>query len=588
MNFNGMKVSSRLALAFGAVLTVVIVTSAFTIDKLAGIEQSLEHVVLVNNEKVALNNNMISSTHVVARVMRTIVLMEDKAEMDAEMPKVAKARELYDQAWGKLTKMPPSGEAGMTLRQDIAKAGESARLLNNKVIELGLANKAQEATTLMLKEAGPATTKWQDLLEQNVVLQEQGNKAEFEEAQKYYQQTRNSLIAAGAISILLSALAGWLVTRSITRQLGGEPGDATHLAQAVAEGNLTTAVVLRIGDSNSLMAQLKTMQERLVGVVGGVRTGSESLSLASAEIAQGNQDLSSRTESQASALQETAASMEQLSSTVKQNADNARQANQLAMNASLVATKGGDVVAQVVSTMKDINESSRRISDIISVIDGIAFQTNILALNAAVEAARAGEQGRGFAVVATEVRSLAGRSAEAAKQIKSLISASVEQVEAGTTLVDEAGTTMGEVVTAVKRVTDLMGEISTASAEQSAGVTQIGEAVMQMDQVTQQNAALVEEMAAAASALKSQAHDLVESVSAFNIGAAQITVAPIKQVKVRSAVVGEFNGGERRAVPLAKKVGHGHRTPVRSTHQHKAVEGPGEGANASSADWESF
>jgi hypothetical protein len=251
--------------------------------------------------------------------------------------------------------------------------------------------------------------------------------------------------------------------------------------------------------------------------VRSVRQGSESVSTASAEIAQGNNDLSARTESQASSLEETAASMEQLSATVKQNAHSAREANQLAANASLVAQNGGEVVGQVVHTMRDINESSRRIADIISVIDGIAFQTNILALNAAVEAARAGEQGRGFAVVASEVRALAGRSAEAAREIKSLISASVEKVEQGTSLVDTAGTTMTEVVSSIRRVTDLMGEIDSASNEQAMGVAQVGEAVSQMDQVTQQNAALVEEMAAAASSLKMQAQELVQTVAVFKL-----------------------------------------------------------------------
>ena len=261
------------------------------------------------------------------------------------------------------------------------------------------------------------------------------------------------------------------------------------------------------------------MQTALIGVVGNVRQGAEGVSTASAEIASGNNDLSARTEQQASALEETAASMEELGSTVKQNAENARQANQLALSASEVAVRGGEVVGQVVETMKGINESSQKIADIISVIDGIAFQTNILALNAAVEAARAGEQGRGFAVVASEVRSLAGRSAEAAKEIKGLIHASVERVEHGTALVDQAGTTMSEVVSSIKRVTDIMGEISAASNEQAAGVAQIGEAVQQMDQATQQNAALVEEMAAAASSLKSQAGDLVDTVRVFKLDA---------------------------------------------------------------------
>jgi len=290
------------------------------------------------------------------------------------------------------------------------------------------------------------------------------------------------------------------------------------VASRIAQGDLSGRIVARANDEvGRLMISLEEMQTSLVKTVFSVRQGAEGVSTASAEIASGNHDLSARTESQASALEETAASMEELSATVKQNADSARQANQLAMSASSVATEGGEVVAQVVETMKGISDGSTKMADIISAIEGIAFQTNILALNAAVEAARAGEQGRGFAVVASEVRSLAGRSADAAKEIKSLIIASVERVGQGAALVDQAGATMTNVVSAIKRVTDLMGEISAASNEQAAGVAQVGEAVMQMDQVTQQNAALVEEMAAAASSLKSQAQELVQTVAVFKL-----------------------------------------------------------------------
>ncbi|MFZ4624832.1 MAG: methyl-accepting chemotaxis protein [Rhodoferax sp.] len=322
-----------------------------------------------------------------------------------------------------------------------------------------------------------------------------------------------------ALGGLLLVAFSMLVSRSITGQLGMELSEAMTAARRVAAGDLTKIQASGSHVPDSLAGALDTMMTTLVATVTHVRQGAEAVASASTQIAQGNQDLSSRTESQASALEQTAASMEELSATVKQNADNAAQANQLAMNASTVAVAGGEVVAQVVETMKGINDASRRISDIISVIDGIAFQTNILALNAAVEAARAGEQGRGFAVVASEVRSLAGRSADAAKEIKGLINTSVERVEQGTALVDRAGSTMTEVVTSIKRVTDIMGAISAASSEQSLGVSQVGEAVTQMDQVTQQNAALVEEMAAAASSLKSQAQDLVGTVAMFKLDA---------------------------------------------------------------------
>ncbi len=328
-------------------------------------------------------------------------------------------------------------------------------------------------------------------------------------------------VIALVLGLLVVALGGatvaWRVSRSITRQLGGEPGDAVATAKAMALGDLSTRFAVRDGDGTSLMDALNEMQASLIDVVSRVREGSQTVASASAEIAQSNLDLSARTEHQASALQETSAAMEQLGATVRQNADNALEADQLATNAKRVATAGGDVVLRVVATMKGINDSSKRIADILGVIDSIAFQTNILALNAAVEAARAGEQGRGFAVVASEVRSLAQRSADAAKEIKSLISASVGRVEQGSLLVDEAGSTMEEVVSAIQRVTGIMGDISTASNEQSTGVAQIGEAVTQLDQATQQNAALVEQSAASAENLKAMADQLVDAVAVFKL-----------------------------------------------------------------------
>jgi methyl-accepting chemotaxis protein len=325
----------------------------------------------------------------------------------------------------------------------------------------------------------------------------------------------SSLIGSLIVALLAVVVIGALVTKVL--------GRLTELSSAMKDvgsgtGDLTHRISVHGRDELAVIGSgFNSFIEKIHSVLAQVRSSAESVSASSAEIAQGNHDLSARTESQASALEQTAASMEQLSATVKQNADSARQANQLAMNASTVAIKGGEVVTQVVDTMRGINEASRKISDIISVIDGIAFQTNILALNAAVEAARAGEQGRGFAVVASEVRSLASRSAAAAKEIKTLINTSVERVEHGSVLVDQAGTTMTEVVSSIRRVTDIMGEISLASNEQSLGVSQVGEAVTQMDQVTQQNAALVEEMAAAASSLKAQAHELVQVVGVFKL-----------------------------------------------------------------------
>jgi methyl-accepting chemotaxis protein-1 (serine sensor receptor) len=344
---------------------------------------------------------------------------------------------------------------------------------------------------------------------------------------------------AVSISAILGGLGiaialGYFMIRSLYRQLGGEPSEVLAITTAVAQGDLTTAIAVPASAPDSVMAGMARMQHALQIMVGTVREGSESVASGSTQIASGSGDLSSRTERQASALEQTAASMEQLSATVRQNADSAREAYRLSNVASGVARKGGDVVAQVVDTMQGIDQASQRIADIIGVIDGIAFQTNILALNAAVEAARAGEQGRGFAVVASEVRSLAGRSADAAKEIKGLISASVERVALGSDQVQQAGGTMKEVVLAIQQVADLMDSISAASSEQASGVSQIGEAVGHMDQTTQQNAALVEEMSAAAASLRARAHELVQSVAAFRLHKGGSS--PLRQVLLESAV----------------------------------------------------
>jgi methyl-accepting chemotaxis protein len=396
------------------------------------------------------------------------------------------------------------------------------------------------------------------------------------------------MLLGGVASTLLAAIFGVSIVRGITAPLNR----AVAVTEAVAQGDLSQPIPIQGRDEFAeLMTALSHMQTNLARVVGNVRSGSEGVATASAEIAHGNHDLSARTESQASVLEQTSASMEQLSATVKQNADSAKQANQLAQSASTVAIQGGAVVAQVVDTMKGINDSSKKIGDIISVIDGIAFQTNILALNAAVEAARAGEQGRGFAVVATEVRSLAGRSAEAAKEIKSLINASVERVDQGTALVDQAGSTMTEVVSAIRRVTDIMGEISAASHAQSAGVAQMGEAVHQMDQVTQQNAALVEEMAAAASSLKSQADDLVGTVAVFKLSQGARTMpsvsyrssAPAPAYKLPAATPSARNKlsstGPKKALGGVSKVS------VRPTAPKLLAAAP---KSAEPDDWETF
>jgi len=554
MNIENMKIGTRLSLGFGVVLMLMVAIIAVGMTNMAAMDNRMNDIVNDNNYKTKLINTMLESTHIVARVVRSIVLLEDKAAMDTEMKKIDAARKAYGEAWEALNKTEAS-EKGKEFRAKIQEARSVTVPLNDQVLALGFANKAAEAIQLLMKQAGPAGQKWLDALDANAEFQEANTKKDFETSQQAYSNARTLMIALGAVALLLGVAIGWLLTRSITRQLGAEPGDAAALAQGVAEGDLSARIDIRPGDSTSMMAQLKTMQDSLAQVVNNVRQNAEGVATASAQIAQGNIDLSSRTEEQASALEQTAASMEELSSTVKQNADNARQGNQLAQSASSVAIKGGEVVGQVVETMKGINDASKKIADIIGVIDGIAFQTNILALNAAVEAARAGEQGRGFAVVASEVRSLAGRSADAAKEIKALISTSVERVAQGTALVDQAGVTMNEVVSSIKRVTDIMGEISAASTEQSSGVAQIGEAVTQMDQATQQNAALVEESAAAAESLKGQAQQLVSAVAIFKLGhgaeTRQHAAAPMAHTP---ATPKSFPAADRRGPSRAQNV----------------------------------
>jgi methyl-accepting chemotaxis protein-1 (serine sensor receptor) len=357
-------------------------------------------------------------------------------------------------------------------------------------------------------------------------------------ADSAYDEQRITLVLVNLAALLVILAVGWRTASRLHSALGAEPAELGDVARRVAEGNLSEVSGAKTAAPGSVLASMGAMQHQLVDLISHVRHAADAIAAGSLQIARGNQDLSGRTEQQASALQQTAASMEELGSTVKQNAENARQANQLAQAASTVAIKGGEVVGQVVDTMKGINDSSKRIADITSVIDGIAFQTNILALNAAVEAARAGEQGRGFAVVAGEVRTLAQRSAEAAREIKSLITDSVARVGHGTNLVDQAGTTMSEVVDSIRRVTDIVSEISAASAEQSSGVQQVGEAVGQMDKTTQQNAALVEQSAAAAASLQEQAQDLVRAISAFKLARSDLpSLQSAPAAKPRAATI---------------------------------------------------
>ncbi|MDP3520409.1 MAG: methyl-accepting chemotaxis protein [Hydrogenophaga sp.] len=436
------------------------------------------------------------------------------------------------------------------------------------------------AGRLYRDQVSPIAHKVQSSFNQLVALQTRMAREEYEHAVERYGQVRLIALASIVLGVGLAVALGVSLVRGISRSLKL----AGHLTQAVASGDLSTQVTVSGRDEVSeVLRLLQAMQAQLAQTVSRVRQGADAVSAASVALAQGNQDLSSRTENQASALEQTAASMEQLGATVRQNADNAQQANQLARQASEVARAGGQVVTDVVGTMGGISESSKKIADIINVIDGIAFQTNILALNAAVEAARAGEQGRGFAVVAGEVRNLAQRSAQAAKEIKDLITQSVERVEQGSAQADQAGSTMQEVVAGIRRVTDLVGEITAASKEQSDGVVQVGQAVTQMDQVTQQNAAQVQQMATAAGSLQSQAQALVQAVAFFKLGAEAAVVSGRPQeppvlatARTRSAAPAPV---PRQALP--------ERRPVAQARLATPRAAPVKQADAS-GDWESF
>ncbi len=508
---NDLKIGSRLGLAFGLLLLLTTLIAAVGIWRMASLKATNHEIATVELQRSLLAQRWASQINInwvrAAGALKT----NDAAYVDALQKDMALTSKAISDDQKQLESMV-QGEHAQQLMASVAKTRSTyvearAALIKKQIagenISGAVDRELRPLAETYLNAVGDVAKYAFDSLTQVQV-----------NAVSAATAGQLAIGAAAAVSVAIGMLLAFLATRSIT----GPLRQAAASAEAISSGDLTREIQVQGKDEAARLLQaLSTMRENLARIVGNVRQGSEGVATASAQIASGNHDLSSRTESQASALEQTAASMEELSSTVRQNADNARQANQLAQSASVVAIRGGEVVSQVVETMKGINQASRKISDIIGVIDGIAFQTNILALNAAVEAARAGEQGRGFAVVATEVRSLAGRSAEAAKEIKALISASVERVEQGTVLVDQAGSTMHEVVSAIRRVNDIMGEISAASQEQSLGVAQVGEAVTSLDQTTQQNAALVEEMAAAASSLNSQAGELVQAVSVFKL-----------------------------------------------------------------------
>lgn len=523
MNFKNLKIGQRLAISFGAVIVLMLVLAALSYTRVNALVADID---LFNNDrypKTVLVHTVKDELNETARNMRNILLMTDAEPIKKEYANIDESSAIIGDAISKLEKLITSekGRENLNVVLEVR-----TKFISSRAAFLVLAKdgKKEEATAFLYSDVRPIQRAYFDALDKVLVFQNQLMETSGKETEVSASETRMLILALSIIAAIVSVLLGAFVTRSITRPLN----DAVAVARKVADGDLTSTIVVDSKDeTGQLLQALQDMNFSLQKIVGQVRSGTDTIATASSQIASGNLDLSSRTEQQASSLEETASSMEELTSTVKQNGDNARQANQLAVSASGVAVKGGQVVSQVVETMGSINESSKKIVDIISVIDSIAFQTNILALNAAVEAARAGEQGRGFAVVAAEVRNLAQRSASAAKEIKTLIGDSVEKVEIGSKLVAQAGDTMEEIVASVKRVTDIMGEITSAGQEQETGIEQINQAISEMDTVTQQNAALVEEAAAAAASLQEQAAGLAQIVSIFKLDGLQLIVPRI-------------------------------------------------------------
>jgi methyl-accepting chemotaxis protein len=534
MNLSNFKIGTRLGAGFATILLLLCTVGGLTLWQASHIYAGT----------LELGNDWLPSVQAAGRMqayannarrtsLRSILAVDPKEKQEQRASHDASVVQLQE-VFTKYEKLVSSPEE-QQLFDNIKSAWARYAVLDAKLLDLADKGDAgfNDARALSSGDAGTAFTDMLKLIEADVELNRSGAEQEVARSASTYD---NAIVSTGlliAVAVFAGIAIGWLITRSITTPIGR----AVVIAETVARGDLTANIEVSGKDETSqLLDAMRHMNERLVDVVGRVRNSSDSIATGSAQIAAGNTDLSQRTEEQAASLEQTAASMEQLTATVKQNAENALQGNSLAANASETAVRGGEVVNRVVQTMSEISSSSEQVAQIITVIEGIAFQTNILALNAAVEAARAGEQGRGFAVVAGEVRTLAQRSASAAKEIKDLISASVQRVQVGSQLVDEAGRTMGEVVQSVKRVTDLMGEISAASGEQHTGIEQVNQAVMQMDEVTQQNAALVEEASAAAQSMAAQSGTLRELVSVFRISASDPVVQTFTPAKAAPAV----------------------------------------------------
>ncbi|MES2070899.1 MAG: methyl-accepting chemotaxis protein [Pseudomonadota bacterium] len=531
---SNIKIGTRLALGFGLVLLFATGLLVLGLLRMSQLQGSTDYI--FNNKVAALNaaTDMREQGRALALVLRKMTAPTDVAEAERETKRLVLTMDTYTKS-ETLAKSLIEGDKGKTTLSNALSQKDAVLGIVAKIKSFVAEGNYFDAASLLQTEFNAPHEKWMLALTELAQQQHEAMKLTYDESQHNYKSAMMGMVIIGIVILVLGAAAAWLITRTISVPIKS----AGLAADYIASGDLSHDIQINSSDEvGALLQSLKLMQTNLVNTVTQIKQGTETITVASEEIASGNADLSSRTESQASSLEETASSMEELTSTVKQNADNARQANQLVVSASSVAVKGGAVVGQVVDTMGSIKESSRKIVDIIGVIDGIAFQTNILALNAAVEAARAGEQGRGFAVVASEVRNLAQRSAGAAKEIKTLIGDSVDKVDQGSKLVDEAGRTMTEIVTSVQHVADIMSEITAASQEQSSGIEQVNLAITQMDEMTQQNAALVEQAAAAAESMQEQAVALAQTVSVFKIaanapGTARSAVAHVERFEHR-------------------------------------------------------
>ncbi len=523
-----MKLANMLGAGFATLIILSLGISLIGSLQLSSISEQINTLTRDRINNVLLLQGIKDNVNIVARGLRNLALMDDTAQMAVEKKRIDDVTAQNSEAFSKLQATASTSEAKRLLEELLQLRAPYGAAVE-KTAQMGLRNEMEAARTALARDVRPLQDQYFNGLEGLIAYQKKQMMETGSTAQAEAATARHVMLSIAVFAALLGGLLAWAITRRVKGLLGGEPAEAARIAQEVAGGNLAVAVEVRPGDTASVMAAMAAMRASLSRMVSEVRQSSESIATGASQIATGNADLSQRTEEQASNLEETAASMEEMNSTVKQNADTVRTAAQLASSASSTAARGGEVVQSVVRTMDEITASSRKIADIIGVIDGIAFQTNILALNAAVEAARAGEQGRGFAVVAGEVRSLAQRSAQAAKEIKDLIGESVSRVDTGAQLVGQAGGTMGEIVDQARRVADLIGEIGAATREQEQGISQVGDAVNQLDQVTQQNAALVEESAAAAASLNAQAARLVQLVSAFRVDAAeaQLAAAPV-------------------------------------------------------------